>query len=115
RAIGAASQAALQPMTSLMGAQQNELLRALPLEELTELITQLELVPLPLDKHLFDFGDRIEYTYFPTNAIISLQYVMEDGAATEIGVIGREGVVGAALLPSQRADCCAGVQAPGLG
>jgi CRP-like cAMP-binding protein len=115
RAISAASQAALQPMTSLMGAQQNELLKALPLEELTELITHLELVPLPIDKHLFDFGDLIEYTYFPTNAIVSLQYVMEDGATTEIGVIGREGVVGAALFPTERANCCAVVQGAGYG
>ena len=100
---------------SLIGAQQNDLLRALSRDDLLALFSALELVALPAGKHLFDFGDKVEYTYFPTNAIISLQYVMEDGATTEIAVVGREGVVGVALYPTERASYSAVVEAAGYG
>ncbi|MYM67457.1 helix-turn-helix domain-containing protein [Pseudoduganella sp. FT55W] len=100
---------------SLIGAQQNDLLRALSREDLLALFADLELVTLPEGKHLFDYGDSVEYTYFPTNAIVSLQYVMEDGATTEIAVVGREGVVGVALHPSERASFGAVVQTAGYG
>ncbi|MQA18662.1 Crp/Fnr family transcriptional regulator [Rugamonas rivuli] len=100
---------------SLIGAQQNDLLRALSREDLTALFGDLELVTLPADKHLFDFGDQVEYSYFPTNAIVSLQYVMEDGASTEIAVVGSEGVVGVALYPAERASYSAVVQCAGYG
>lgn len=100
---------------SLIGAQQNDLLRALSRDDLLALFSELELVALPAGKHLFDFGDRVEYTYFPTNAIISLQYVMEDGATTEIAVVGREGVAGVALYPTERASYSAVVEAAGYG
>lgn len=100
---------------SLIGAQQNDLLRALSRDDLLALFSELELVALPAGKHLFDFGDKVEYTYFPTNAIVSLQYVMEDGATTEIAVVGREGVVGVALYPTERASYSAVVEAAGYG
>ena len=100
---------------SLIGAQQNDLLRALSRDDLLALFDELELVALPEGKHLFDYGDAVEYTYFPTNAIVSLQYVMEDGATTEIAVVGREGVVGVALYPGERASYSAVVQTAGYG
>ncbi|ELX08490.1 transcriptional regulator, Crp/Fnr family [Janthinobacterium sp. HH01] len=100
---------------SLIGAQQNDLLRALSREDLIALFGDLELVTLPAGKHLFDFGDQVEYSYFPTNAIVSLQYVMEDGASTEIAVVGSEGVVGVALYPAERASYSAVVQCAGYG
>lgn len=100
---------------SLIGAQQNDLLRALSRDDLLALFSELELVALPAGKHLFDYGDKVEYTYFPTNAIVSLQYVMEDGATTEIAVVGREGVVGVALYPTERAAYSAVVEAAGYG
>ena len=106
--------AAAQPI-SLIGAQQNDLLRALSRDDLLALFSDLELVALPAGKHLFDYGDKVEYTYFPTNAIVSLQYVMEDGATTEIAVVGREGVVGVALYPTERASYSAVVEADGYG
>ena len=93
----APAMASATPMISITGAQQNELLRALSRSDLERLFCQLELVALPAGKHLFDFGAKIDYTYFPTNAIVSLLYVMEDGATTEIAVVGREGVAGVAL------------------
>ncbi len=114
--IGAADyKVAATPAISLTGAQQNELLRALSRAELERLFAHLELVTLPVGKHLFDFGNKIEYTYFPTNAIVSLLYVMEDGATTEIAVVGREGVVGVALFAAERATCSAVVQSAGYG
>ena len=100
---------------SLTGAQQNELLRALGREDLERLFPYLELVPLKKGDYLYEFGSKFEYAYFPTNAIVSLHYVMEDGATTEIAVVGREGVVGVALYANERATCSAVVQAAGYG
>ncbi|WP_414650289.1 Crp/Fnr family transcriptional regulator [Duganella sp.] len=107
--------AAASPAISIIGAQQNELLRALSREELVSLFNHLELVPLTAGKHLFDFGDKMEYAFFPTNAIVSLQYVTEDGGATEIAVVGREGVVGVSMYETERANCSAVVQSAGYG
>jgi len=109
------SPAASQPSISLIGAQQNDLLRALSRDDLLALFGDLELVTLSEGKHLFDYGDAVEFTYFPTNAIVSLQYVMEDGATTEIAVVGREGVVGVALHPDERASYAAVVHTAGYG
>lgn len=109
------SAAAASPAISIIGAQQNELLRALSREELVSLFSHLELVPLTAGKHLFDFGDKMEYAFFPTNAIVSLQYVTEDGGATEIAVVGREGVVGVSMYETERANCSAVVQSAGYG
>ena len=103
------------PVISLTGCQQNELLRALSREELVSLFVHLDLVPLDAGKHLFDFGDKMEYAYFPTNAIVSLQYITEDGGAAEIAVVGREGVVGVSMYETERANCSAVVQSAGYG
>jgi CRP-like cAMP-binding protein len=100
---------------SLTGLQQNELLRALPQHELERLLPELELVALPAGKHLYDFGEKIEYSYFPTTAIVSLQYVNEDGITTEIAVVGREGVAGVTMYKGERASNTAVVQAAGYG
>src|SRR5471030_2715554 len=80
----------LASRVSLSSAQQNELLAALP-------------------------RAALEYSYFPTTAIVSLLYVMEDGATTEIAVVGHEGVVGASLVVGERAMCTAVVQSAGYG
>ena len=108
-------QPAAAPVISLTGAQQNELLRALSREELVSLFVHLDLVPLDAGKHLFDFGDKMEYAFFPTNAIVSLQYITEDGGAAEIAVVGREGVVGVSMYETERANCSAVVQTAGYG
>jgi CRP-like cAMP-binding protein len=79
-------------------AQQNHLLAALPKTESERLFPNLELVLLPLGKPLYESGDRLNHVYFPTNAIVSLLYVMEDGASAEIAVVGNEGIVGIALF-----------------
>ncbi|WP_229223474.1 Crp/Fnr family transcriptional regulator [Duganella sp. sic0402] len=105
----------VSPVVTFSGAQQNELLGALPREVLESLFEHLELVQLPFGKEVFEFGNAMEYVHFPTTAIVSLLYVMEDGATTEIAVVGHEGVVGVSLFEGERAMCSAVVQAAGYG
>lgn len=76
----------------------NHLLAALPAEELQRWLPLLEPVELPLGKVLYEAGGTLEHVYFPTSAIVSLLYVMEDGASAEIAVVGREGIVGVSLF-----------------
>lgn len=78
--------------------QQNYLLAALPAEAQNRLFPNLELVPLPLGKILYESGDAMRHVYFPTDAIVSLLYVMESGASAEISVVGNEGLIGIALF-----------------
>jgi CRP-like cAMP-binding protein len=78
--------------------RQNHLLRALPAPEAERLLPQLEFVPMPLGNVLYESGSQLRYVYFPTTSIISLLYVMEDGASAEIAVVGNEGMVGVALF-----------------
>ncbi len=77
---------------------QNHLLAALSADVQERLFPHLELVPLPLGKVLYESGDAMRHVYFPTDAIVSLLYVMEDGASAEISVVGNEGLVGIALF-----------------
>jgi len=58
----------------------------------------MELVTLPLGRALYESGDKLRHVFFPTTAIVSLLYVMENGASAEIAVIGNEGIVGIALF-----------------
>ena len=76
----------------------NHLLAALPEAERERLFPHMEIVPLPLGRALYESGDRMNFVYFPTDAIVSLLYVMEDGASAEIAVVGNEGIVGIALF-----------------
>ncbi|MBP6676035.1 MAG: Crp/Fnr family transcriptional regulator [Vitreoscilla sp.] len=79
-------------------SRQNHLLAALPEAEWLRWQPLLERVPLPLGKVLYESGATMGHVYFPTNAIVSLLYVMEDGGSAEIAVVGHEGVVGIALF-----------------
>nr|WP_319527893.1 Crp/Fnr family transcriptional regulator [Pseudomonas laurentiana] len=85
-------------MSNLPHPLQNRLLAALPVEVQERLIPQLELVVLPLGKVVYESGDTLQYVYFPTDAIVSLLYVMEDGASAEISVVGNEGLIGIAVF-----------------
>jgi CRP-like cAMP-binding protein len=78
--------------------QQNHLLAVLPRLETDRLFGHMELVPLPLGQALYESGDHMDHVYFPTNSIVSLLYVMENGASAEIAVVGNEGIVGIALF-----------------
>jgi CRP-like cAMP-binding protein len=79
-------------------AATNQLLAALPLAEWQRWQPQLEAVALPLGQVLYEAGSTLGHVYFPTTAIVSLLYVMQDGASAEIAVVGREGIVGVALF-----------------
>ncbi|NTV10137.1 MAG: Crp/Fnr family transcriptional regulator [Zoogloea sp.] len=77
---------------------QNHLLAALAADEYARLQPQLELVAMPLGEALYEPGIQMRHVYFPTTAIVSLLYVMEDGASAEIAVVGNEGIVGVSLF-----------------
>lgn len=85
-------------MHNLHAPRQNRLLAALPADEYEHLIPHLELVPMPLGHVLHESGIQMRHAYFPTNSIVSLLYVMEDGASAEIAVVGNEGIVGIGLF-----------------
>jgi CRP-like cAMP-binding protein len=85
-------------MTDVPTPQQNHLLAALPAEVQARLFPHLELIPLPLGKVMYESGDTLRHVYFPVDSIISLLYVMEDGASAEISVVGNEGLVGISLF-----------------
>ena len=76
----------------------NHLLAALPEAEWQRWLPMLERVDLPLGQVLYESGNTMSHVYFPTTAIVSLLYVMEDGASAEIAVVGNEGLVGIALF-----------------
>jgi CRP-like cAMP-binding protein len=77
---------------------QNHLLNAFPKEVYERLLPSFELVPMPLGKVLYESGDTQQYVYFPTDSIVSLLYVMENGASAEIAIVGNEGLVGISLF-----------------
>ncbi|RCX32748.1 Crp/Fnr family transcriptional regulator [Thioalbus denitrificans] len=85
-------------MTIPSSPRQNHLLAALPAEEFARLEPGLELVPLPLGQVIYESGSELRHVYFPTDSIVSLLYVMEDGASAEIAVVGNEGIIGVALF-----------------
>ena len=78
--------------------EDNHLLAALSPAERARLVPHLKLVPMPLGKVLYESGDVMHHVYFPTDCIVSLLYVMEDGASAEISVVGHEGLIGLALF-----------------
>ena len=78
--------------------RQNQLLAALPEADYERLLPHLEFVTLPLGLVVFESGGKLRHLYFPASGIVSLLYAMENGASTEIAVIGNEGVVGIALF-----------------
>ena len=78
--------------------QQNHLLAALTPEAQARLFPYMELVQLPLRGVMYESGHSMSHVYFPTDSIISLQYVMENGASTAILVVGNEGLLGINLF-----------------
>ena len=78
--------------------RENHLLAVLPKEERGRIYPHLRRVNMPLGQALYESGDRLEHVYFPTTSIVSLLYIMENGASAEIAVVGNEGIVGIALF-----------------
>lgn len=78
--------------------QKNHLLAALPADSIARMRPHLKFVYLPLGKVLYEPGVEMQHVYFPTDSIISLLYVMHDGASAEISMVGNEGVLGVSLF-----------------
>jgi CRP-like cAMP-binding protein len=85
-------------MVEASDPRRNQLLAALPQNEWGRWSPYLEPVDMPLGKVLYESGSRLSHVYFPTTSIVSLLYVMEDGASAEIAVVGNEGIVGISLF-----------------
>jgi CRP-like cAMP-binding protein len=95
---------------------ENHLLAALPDAEAQRWLPQLERVDMPLGQVLYESGGTLSHVYFPTTAIVSLLYVMENGASAEIAVVGNEGIVGISLfMGGDSTSSRAVVQSAGLG
>ena len=77
---------------------QNQLLAALPQEEFGRILPHLGTVSFKLGEVVYESGGQLEHIYFPTTAIISLLYLMENGSSAEMGIAGREGLIGVALF-----------------
>jgi len=85
-------------LSSLHSPKQNHILAALPAEDYARLLPDLEPVQMPLGWAVYESGGHMNYLYFPTTSLVSLLYVMEDGASAEIAISGNEGLVGIALF-----------------
>ena len=79
------------------GKATNALLAALPRQDYQRLLAELELVPLAYGEVLYEPGERVQHVYFPNDAVVSLLVVVED-KALEVGLVGREGMVGIPLV-----------------
>ena len=85
-------------MPTTHSPNQNHLLAALPRPEFERLSPHLELVPMPLGEAIYESGGKLQHVYFPTTSIVSLLYVLADGASAEIAVVGNDGLVGISLF-----------------
>src|ERR1700677_5379931 len=95
---------------------QNRLIAALPPAEAQRWLPLLEPVDMPLGSVLYESGGALSHVYFPTSAIVSLLYAMENGASAEIAVVGNEGIVGISLfMGGESTSSRAVVQSAGRG
>ena len=85
-------------MARIARPQQNHILDALPVPERERLFPHMKVVAMPLGTVLYESGDTLRHIYFPTDSIVSLLYVLQDGASAEIAVVGNEGAIGVALF-----------------
>ena len=87
-----------KPHMDIPSPNQNFLIAALPTAEFERIAPHLELVEMPLGEVLYESSGQLQYAYFPTSAIVSLHYVTESGASSEIAGVGNEGVIGVSLF-----------------
>ncbi len=103
-------------MATLHNPNQNHLLAALTPAESTRLTPHLELVPMPFGEVYYEPGGRLPHVYFPTTSIVSMHYVLENGALAEIAGIGNEGLLGISLfMGGNSTPSRASVRAAGFG
>jgi CRP-like cAMP-binding protein len=96
--------------------RKNQLLAALPEASWKRWAAALELVKMPLGEVLYESGVALNFVYFPITSIVSLLYVMENGASAEIAVVGNEGIVGVSLfMGGESTPSRAVVQSAGFG
>src|SRR6266496_1441832 len=121
RSVGNASPSHLKETSHMAAAarhspHQNHLLDALPTADYERVEPHLELVPMRLGDVLYEPGISLRHVYFPTTSIVSLLYVMEDGASAEIAVVGNEGMLGISLfMGGETTPSHAVVQSAGFG
>ena len=84
--------------------RQNDFLASMPASVWAQLNKYMEFVEMEPGDVLYESGRELKYFYFPTTSIVSLLYAMEDGAAPEIAVVGKEGVIGVALYSDSDGD-----------
>jgi len=77
---------------------QNRILAALPKADYERLLPDLELIELPLGMTMSESGDHVDFLHFPISGIVSLIYALEDGSASEIALVGNEGMVGVSIF-----------------
>ncbi len=85
-------------MTFPLDPLTNKLIACLPATELQRWLPNLEQVEFKLGQVLYESGQAMSHVYFPSTAIVSLLYVMENGASAEIAVVGNEGLIGISLF-----------------
>jgi len=85
-------------MTDTHDPRQNRLLEILPTVDYERIFTHLELIQMPFNKILYDSGEKLHFVYFPTNCIVSLLYITENGSTAEIATVGNDGAIGIALF-----------------
>jgi CRP-like cAMP-binding protein len=103
-------------MSLAMEIRKNHLLACLKDDELARWLPRLEAVEMPLGQVLYESGRTLSHVYFPTTSIVSLLYVMENGASAEIAVTGYEGIVGISLfMGGESTPSRAVVQSAGAG
>ena len=90
-------------MTVLHNPNQNQLLASLPPAEFRRISSHFELVPMPVGESYYESGGKLQHVYFPTSSIVSLRYVMENGAHAEIAGVGNEGMLGISVFMGNKA------------
>ena len=86
------------PSAAAPPPKSNYLLASLADADLQRLLPHLESIQMPLGWAIYESGGHMEYVYFPTDGIVSLLYVMENGESAEIAVTGTEGLIGISLF-----------------
>lgn len=103
-------------MSNLYTPQHNHLLGALGAEEFNRLSVNLEPIDMPLGQVLNEPGEQLKYVYFPVTSIVSMLYLLENGASAEIAIVGNEGILGISLfMGGETTTSRAVVQSAGVG
>jgi CRP-like cAMP-binding protein len=107
---------ALSKSDEASSPKQNHMLSALPQADFNRLLPHLEWVEMPLGDVLYESGGRLQYVFFPTTSIVSILYVLTDGAPTEIAAVGNEGMLGiSTFMGGETTPSRAVVQSAGFG